>query len=896
MHCANTLIQQAADYSRYFKRQLDARDWLGERVAASLENPLTRATMESFLAEAPVDDNTLGPRLRQLRAWVYAHVMVRDLAGLAPLSEVTSAMTLLAEVAIATAQRILTAQLAQRHGMPCDETGNPQDMVVVGMGKLGGGELNVSSDIDLIFLYPERSNGTAVDTDGARPVSAFDFHTKLGRLLIPALAENTDQGYVFRVDMRLRPNGESGPLAVSFDALENYFIAQGREWERYAWIKARPLTGGEHAQLETIVRPFVYRKYLDFGAINAMRSLHAQIRREVARREMADNIKLGPGGIREIEFIAQVFQLIRGGRDAGLQIRPTLQVLDALAARGLMPQETVQRLCDAYNFLRRLEHRLQYLDDAQTHMLPASSEDRAKIAQAMGFADYDALRAELDQHRAHVSVHFDEAFSDPSASSHELETVWSGSVDATITRERLESLKFRDPEQLAQRMQTFRQSSRYRAMSDDGRRRLTALAPRLLELCAQRHNPDETALRVLTLLEAICRRAAYLALLQQYPHTLARVVELASSSSWAADYLTRHPLLLDELLDSRELGEVTDWTKFTAELGMQLDQLGDDTERQMDVMREAHHAQVFRLLNQDLAGLLTVEKLSDHLSALADVMLAETLRQCWKKVPKKHAAEHRFIIVGYGKLGGKELGYASDLDIVFLYDDPDPEAQPIYSRLAQRINTWLSSHTPAGQLFETDLRLRPNGDSGLLVSSLEGFDEYERKSAWVWEHQALTRARHCAGHAKTGARFEQLRHELLCQPRNVSALRSDVLAMRKKMYSAHANKGEGFQLKHDLGGLIDVEFVIQYLVLAHASQWPELAANTGNIALLKLAGNVGLLPADVAHDAADAYRELRHAQHALRLNDQDSRTFDESLSQARKAVVRLWQSVFESLP
>ncbi|MGC3961828.1 MAG: bifunctional [glutamate--ammonia ligase]-adenylyl-L-tyrosine phosphorylase/[glutamate--ammonia-ligase] adenylyltransferase [Rhodocyclaceae bacterium] len=889
MPAFDELLHQTAAYSRFFASQLIAHPWLGERIGGCLDRPLSKGDMLAFLDEqGALTEETLGPRLRHLRSWVYGHLMVRDLAGLAPLAEVTSAMTMLADVAVTTAQRVIATRLSERFGLPRRADGGEQEMVVIGMGKLGGGELNVSSDIDLIFAYPED-----VDTDGDRSIGAFEFYTKLGRGLINALAERTADGFVFRVDMRLRPNGDSGPLVASFDMLENYFITQGREWERYAWIKARPMTGGADEELLSIARPFVFRKYLDYGAINAMRALHAQIRQEVARREMADNIKLGPGGIREIEFMAQVFQLIRGGRDRELQQRPTLKVLSLLPERGLMPETTVQELAEAYEFLRRLEHRIQYMDDAQTHMLPSSSEDRERLAHSMGFADYAALDVVLEAHRARVAAHFEAVFSDPAAGEHELDEAWSGAGDTEPTCAVLERLNYSDASELAQRLQGFRQSPRFRAMSDDSRQRLASLMPRVLELCARQPNAHDTLTRMLDLLEAICRRAAYLALLQQYPMTLQRVIELTSASSWAARFLTRHPLLLDELLDARELGMVPDWQAFAQDLRARLDEHGDDVEQQMDLMREAHHAQVFRLLNQDIAGQLTVEKLSDHLSALADVVLEETLHVCWRHLAKRHRDAPSFIVVGYGKLGGKELGYASDLDIVFLHDDPHPDAQATYARLAQRINTWLSSQTPAGLLFETDLRLRPNGDSGLLVSSMEAFEKYQRESAWVWEHQALTRARFCAGKPELGTAFERMRGELLSQPRDMPKLREEVLAMRKKMRDAFANKGEGFELKHDAGGLIDVEFVVQFLVLAYASQWPELLGNIGNIALLRLAANVGLIPADTAHNAADAYRDLRRAQHALRLNEKKSRIFDDSMETQRAAVNALWRCVFE---
>ncbi|MBS1209101.1 MAG: bifunctional glutamine synthetase adenylyltransferase/deadenyltransferase [Proteobacteria bacterium] len=880
------LIARAAAHSRYLQRLLTARPWLTERLLASCMQALTRSDLEAFLAESPLDENTLAPRLRALKAWVAAQVMVRDLAGLAPLQEVTGAMTMLAEIAVSTAQRVLTAQLASRYGLPRNAAGEVQELIVIGMGKLGGGELNVSSDIDLIFAYPEDG-----DTDGARSLSNFEFFTRLGRQLIGAISEPTGDGYVFRVDMRLRPNGDSGPLVACFEMFENYFITQGREWERYAWIKARPLTGSRHDELKAIARPFIFRKYLDFGAINAMRELHAQIRREVARRDMVSNIKLGPGGIREIEFIAQVFQLIRGGGDHGLQIRPTLKVLQALVHRGQLSAETVQELASAYDFLRRLEHRIQYLDDAQTHSLPDSAEDMLRLAQAMNFADIPALHAALDAHRQRVGHHFDEVFADPVAQEHRLEPVWQGACEAGPTGECLGELGYRKPQESSTRLEAFRNSARLRSMGDEARNRLDALMPRILELAALRPNPDESLARMIALLEAICRRSAYLALLQQYPQALARVVELVSASSWAASFVTHHPLLLDEFLDNRLLTEEPDWATFASELAAAMDRLGDDVERQMDVMREAHHAQVFRLLNQDLAGGLTVERLSDHLSAAADAILEETLRLNWRRA-RHHAPEHRFAILGYGKLGGKELGYASDLDLVFIHDDPDPECQMVYARLGQRINTWLDSRTAAGHLFETDMRLRPNGESGLIVVSLEGFEQYQRHDAWVWEHQALTRARFCAGNREVGEKFERLRTALLSESRDIEILRTQVLAMRQKMRDAFADKGEGFELKHDAGGLIDVEFIVQFLVLAHAHAHPELTENKGNIALLGRAAAAGLITPELATGSANAYRAMRHAQHGLRLNQHKSRVFDGSLEAERKPVQALWRQVF----
>lgn len=883
----NESIQYASRLSRFLARMLASRPGLAQRLEASVGAPLGREEMVHFVEEAGPTGDTLGAILRRLRAWVLSHLVVRDLNGQASLAEVTETMSALADVAVQQAHDIIRAGLVARHGEPLGTGGWVQEFMVIGMGKLGGRELNVSSDIDLIFVYPEDG-----DTGGARVISNFEFFEKLGKQLIKALADMTGDGQVFRVDMRLRPNGDSGPLVCSFDMLENYFITQGREWERYAWIKARVMNGERFRELEDLSRPFVFRKYLDFGAINAMRELHAQIRREVARRDMAHNIKLGPGGIREIEFIAQVFQLIRGGRDRALQIKPTLRVLQLLGERGLLEPATVAELSAAYDFLRRLEHRLQYLDDAQTHNLPESAEDQARIAEAMGFPDYPGLLAVLAGHRERVSRHFENVFANPANDGHPLDDLWAGAEDVDPSTASLARLGYATPEQLARRLAGIRTSPRYTQLPANIRTRLDALIPRLIEASCNTPNADTTLARGLDLLEMVSRRGAYLALLQQYPQALTKVVALISASAWAAQYLNRHPILMDELLAPRQMEATPDWNVFRADLAQALVELEPDMERQMDLMRERHHTQVFRLLSRDLAGDLTMEALADQLSALADTMLDLTIPMCWGKMKNKHRETPRFAVIAYGKLGGKELSYASDLDIVFLYDDAAPEAPERYARLAQRMNTWISSQTAAGALFETDLRLRPNGDSGLLVSSLEAFRRYQLESAWVWEHQALTRARFAAGDAALGQRFEAVRQEVLTQQRDLPKLREEVKTMRQKMMEAHGGKPPLFDLKHDRGGLIDVEFLVQYLVLGHAHAHPELTANSGNIALLRLAGQLGLVDVRQAERCADAYREMRRLQHRQRLNDLPSRVPEDLVADLRTPATTLWQETF----
>ena len=887
--------QAAVHHSRYLANMLQAHPELIPELLATWEQPFTEAMLQAPLRREFANDDAVKTTLRRLRHRAMAHLVLRDLCGLAPLSEIVECMTQLADVTTNFALEHYHRQLVTTYGEPLDKAGHPQRLMIIGMGKLGGRELNVSSDVDYIFIYPEDG-----DTVGPKSIENFDFFTRLGKRIIGALGDLTADGQVFRVDMRLRPNGDSGPLVCSLDALENYFITQGREWERYAWIKGRTMNAGSNLQerwvtaMQKVARPFVFRKYLDFGAINAMRDLHAQISREVARKDMADHVKLGPGGIREIEFMAQVFQLIRGGRDPALQIRPTLSVLKLLVDRKLIPAETEQELREAYVFLRRLEHRLQYVEDKQTHMLPIDADNRQTIAVSMEFPDWPAMLAVLDQHRDKVSRHFGAIFSDPEAGDHPLTGLWQGQLDEDTAIESFGNLGYRQPKEAIARLAELRASSRYLQLPATNRARLDAVGPRLIEAAGATPAPDTTLTRGLSFLEGIARRGSYLALLQQYPMALRRVADMMCASNWAADYLNRHPLLLDELLDPRLYEIATDWTGFREILRDNLAQHADDTEREMDILREMHHGQVFRLLAQDLAGLQTIERLSDHLTELADTIVQETLPLVWTKIRNRHRETPKFAVIGYGKMGGKELGYASDLDLVYLYDDDDQDAPENYTRLGQRLNSWLSSQTPAGILFETDLRLRPNGDSGLLAVSVESFRDYELKNAWTWEHQALTRARFCAGDPDVGRRFEEIRCEILRLPRELAKLKEEVVAMRHKMYDAHALKSETeFALKHDAGGIIDVEFIVQYLVLGYAHQHASLTGNLGNIALLRMAGELGLIDPQQAEAVGNAYREYRRLQHAKRLSAFPKAPIPrEGIEQHVAAVNDLWKAVF----
>ena len=915
---------QSSHLSRFASRWLAADPGRAEQLAAFARLSPAERDLAQVLQTETARGLSVTRAMRRLRNLLMVTLTERDLAGLADLNEVVTSMSQFADFAIRTLLTHLHAELQAQFGTPIgEESGTAQEMIVLGMGKLGGGELNVSSDIDLIFTYAEDGE-TRHDaaTPGSKTLSNHEYFVRLGKKLIAALAEITEDGFCFRVDMALRPNGGSGPLAAGFNMLEEYLIVQGREWERYAWVKARAITGrdADIAALDAIVRPFVYRRYLDFGVIDAIRNMHAQIRAEVTRQERlhpdrSNNVKLGRGGIREIEFLAQVFQLIRGGRDAALRERSTRHTLRLLAGRDLLSQQVVEQLLASYTFLRNLEHRLQYLDDAQTHTLPANPQDRELVAQMMGLPDSTALLEQLETHRQFVAAQFDEIFSDKSTERRRSERKDSGdsasaqAIPATRldpnaldndNREamvsHLSGLGFDDAASCAQRLFATWQSPRLQSLPEASRSRLVSLInhalPQVAALSSSANGKQKTLGLLLDFLETIARRSAYLSLLTEFPQALHRVIRMISSSNWAAKFLNQHPLVLDELLDDRLTSSVPNWQELDQDLALQLGQAAGDTERQMDILREVHHSQLFRLLAQDLAGSLTVEHLADHLSALADAIVRATVPAAWHTLAARHCEVPKFAVIAYGKLGGKELGYVSDLDVIFLFDDDHPDAQGLYAKLAQRFITWMTTHTAAGMLFDIDTALRPDGASGMLVSSVAAFERYQGSSAWVWEHQALSRARFCAGDAAIGERFEQIRDTVLRKERDEAALKKDVIAMRKKMSSAYANRSKLFDLKHDAGGMIDIEFIVQYLVLRHAHAYPQLCANIGNIGLLKLCGELQLIDAHLGEQVANAYRLMRKLQHQCRLQGMDkARVALEQVEPAVAHVQDLWLGV-----
>lgn len=925
------LINQVSEHSFFVKRSLmgakpladeaEREAWLAQLASA----PYTRDRMEAFLGEPDLE--TIDDRLRFLRREVMLTLIARDTTGVADYAEVVETMSDLAEVALQKVIAVHARQLARRHGVPMSPLGVPQDLMVVGMGKLGGRELNVSSDIDLIFVFDEQGQCQATDEfpSPRKPISNFEFFEKLAKKIIPALSDLSGAGFVFRVDMRLRPNGDSGPIVISSDMLEEYLYVQGREWERFAWLKGRVVSSpvfASNTQYETqkknlaaIVRPFVFRKYVDFNAISALSDLHKLIRAETVRREAGRdrgiNVKLGRGGIREIEFITQTFQVIRGGRDPQLRGKKTLDMLPLLAQVGAIKEEQAERLCEHYIFLRNLEHAIQYVDDQQTHRLPNTEEQRAPIAAMMGM-DINEMVEKLEAVRDYVAETFDSIFQVQADEAEEDDWPqgWLQGFDSAfdplvaIFTEK----GFTEPQQAVHRVMALMSSKMLAAQSASARSKMAQLVKRVFELATTHDDQivgvgvDQVFLRFLNLLDVIAGRSTYVSLLCQYPAVTERVARFLATSAWAAEFLTRHPIILDELVDERSIvidnDTVVDWSGWKDDVWKALQAVDGDQESQMNIIRDSHHGAVFRLLVADLEGRLTVERLADQLSALADAVIEIVITLAWQTIGSRHRDVPKFAVVAYGKLGGKELGYSSDLDLIYLFDDEDMSASKNYTRLVRRMMSWLTVQTSSGILFDVDLRLRPNGENGLVVSSLDMFKRYQRNEdgtgAWPWEHQALTRARFCAGDREIGEAFERERAEILCLPRIKEEVFTNVVDMRQKMLEGHGNPTRLFDLKHDRGGMVDVEFAVQALVLAYSHEHPELINNFGNIRLLSMAADAGLIEPVVAERAAAAYRRYRAIQRTIRLERGDipARVDFAMVADEIAAVKALWVAIF----
>lgn len=854
-----------------------------------------------------------GAALRILRQLVLERLLTLDCDAGAPLSQITQGMTALADFALDAACTHTLASLDEAHGMPMTEQGQRAQLWIVGMGKLGARELNVSSDVDLIYVY-DQDGETAGSVNGRGRISNHEYFAKAVRAIFGLIGDTTEHGFVFRLDLALRPNGNSGPPAVSLGALEEYFHVQGREWERFAWLKSRvvapraALAHGPVSALRGVVLPFVFRRYLDYNVFDSLRILHRQIREHAARRsaghpERSNDVKLSRGGIREIEFTVQLLQVVRGGQFPELRTRPTLSALQRLVRAGLMPENTAQALAQAYVFLRRVEHRIQYLDDQQTHILPTPDGDLDWIARTMGFPDAGSFLAQLDVHRELVAHEFDTLLGSPA------DTDCKGCNNANgaersgmgVATPDFEALLAQLPPLLRDRIESWREHPRVLALRDESRARLIRLVARTAQWLKEGRASEDAALRLADWMEPLLRRESYLAMLLERPSVHERLLDLLGAARWPARYLMQHPGVIDELASASLLTDRFVASEFESDLDQRRQALEasgeDDEEALLNLLRRAHHAEVFRTLARDIEGALTVEHVADDLSALADSVLRVSTRWCWSRLKKKHRDVPQFGIIGYGKLGGKELGYGSDQDIVFVFEDEDEQAPEIYANLVRKLINWLTVKTGEGDLYEIDTALRPNGNSGLLITTFDAYANYQQQrgsnTAWTWEHQAMTRARFVLGDETLRARFDAVRHSVICSPREPQALRQEIMAMREKVRAAHPEHGGRFDVKHSEGGMVDVEFAVQYLVLSQAASHPGLVANAGNIALLHVAEQCGLLPPGVGHAAGDAYRELRRVQHRARLNEEPTQVAMNELLAQRQAVLALWAAVFE---
>ncbi len=862
------------------------------------------------------DEPTLMRELRLFRRHMLTRIAWMQALATSSTEDSLKQLSVLAELLIVAARDWLWQACCREFGTPVNAQGEPQPLLILGMGKLGGGELNFSSDIDLIFTWPE--NGTT--QGGRRELDNAQFFTRLGQRLIKVLDQPTVEGFVYRVDMRLRPFGDSGPLVLSFAALEDYYQEQGRDWERYAMVKVRVMGDRDDhwsQELQQTLRPFVYRRYIDFSVIQSLRNMKSMIAREVRRRGLKDNIKLGAGGIREIEFIVQVFQLIRGGRERALQRRALLPTLQTLGELGLLPAGQVEQLHQAWQFLRRLENLLQSINDEQTQTLPVDPLNQARLAWAMGVPDWSVLQQQLEQHMSAVRAIFDELIGDdtPEADSSkevgEYGVLWQDRLEETELAPLVPHLPAGATAALLKAINTFRQDTDKRTIGPRGRQALDQLMPRLLAEVCPRADAAVTLERLTPLLLGVVTRSTYLELLTEYPGALKHLIRLCAASPMVASQLARYPLLLDELLDPATLYQPTATDAYRDELRQYLLRIPEeDEEQQLEALRQFKQAQLLRIAAADIAETLPVMKVSDHLTWLAEAIIEQVVMQAWQMMTQRYGRPSHlqddggrgFAVTGYGKLGGWELGYSSDLDLVFLHDCPveavtlgerSIDGRQFYLRLAQRIMHLFSTRTSSGILYEVDARLRPSGAAGMLVSTLDAFDDYQRQEAWTWEHQALVRARIVFGDPALSQRFNAIRRGILCLPREPAALQKEVRDMREKMYSHLAGKNkERWDIKADRGGITDIEFITQYLVLRHAAALPALTRWSDNVRILELMASHGLMEEEEARALTSAYITLRDALHHLALEAMPGHVLPETFSHEKAVVQASWQRWF----
>ena len=865
------------------------------------------------------EDLTLEKTLRLFRTREMVRIAWRDLTGLSDLVETMSDLSALADTCIDHTLSILYDWQCAEFGIPTGSDKLPLRLIVIGMGKLGGHELNFSSDVDLIFTFAEQGK----TKQGPKSISNEEFFLQLCRKFIRIIGKVTSDGFVFRVDTRLRPFGENGPLCMSFDAMEQYYQQQGREWERYAWIKARIVAGDKEAgeKLLKKLKPFIYRRYLDYGVFGSLRDMKKKISLEVKRKKMRENIKLGSGGIREIEFFGQIFQLIRGGVVPALQERRIVKVLKILAEESYFPQNVCDELLQAYEFLRKTEHRLQEFYDQQTHKLPTEQIDRERLAVSMGFDSYEIFSGHLGKHRKNVHAHFmalletGDLKEKEERASDELGNIWLGLTDDEYSAQTLLKAGYRNPDDVIRLLNHLRNDLSTRALSAEGRRRLDNLVPLILKEISTVEQPDITLNRVVDLVKTIERRTCYLALLIENPSALTHLVKLSCASPLITSLLAGHPVLLDELLDTRTLYVPPQKDDLNAELKKKLEQINThELEYYIEQLCIFKQANTLRVAAADVSGSLPLMRVSDHLSYIAETVLSAVVDLAWNHLVEKHGTptcfldgqecDRGFVVIAYGKLGGIELGYASDLDLVFLHAGTGGQTTgglqridnaQFFARLGQRVVHILAAHTRAGNLYEIDMRLRPSGSSGVLVSQIEAFSKYQHKNAWTWEHQALARARAICGDTHLIEHFNNVRKEVLLIPRDKTRLQSEVSDMRERMRQEHLKPMSGiFDIKQGRGGMVDIEFLVQYLILLNSNKYPELLKFTDNVRQLQSLTETKIIGQYTAYLLRHAYLIFRAVAHRFSLQEKHAEVPEDKFYRLQEKIIKIWKVCMEN--
>jgi len=850
--------------------------------------------------------------LRQFRTREMVRIAWRDLAGWSELGETLQELSWLADACIQFALDFLYTQACAKRGTPLSADGIPMNIVVLGMGKLGAFELNYSSDIDLIFAYLHDG-----ELNDRKQTSYGEFFSQLCRSLVKVLDAVTVDGFVFRTDIRLRPFGDSGAVIMTFDGMEHYYQTQAREWERYAMIKARQVAGDFYhgGQLMAMLKPFVYRRYLDYGAFEELRSLKQQINQELRRKDRLDNVKLGRGGIREIEFIGQAFQLIRGGREPRLQQRGILDILQALAELDLLPTEDAQQLQQSYCFLRRIENHIQQYQDKQTHDLPKSPEVQHRLAYSLGFSDWEQCVAALNQVREQVHAVFEQVFSLSAQEKQpdESDFIWQAKADEHELITQLAKRQFSEPALVLKQLVDFKNSHPIKRLTTKGAAILEKLMPALIDAMQLVENPDATFKRLLDLFEAVAGRNVYLALLTENQDALTQLVKLSAASAWVCDYLSRYPVLFDELLDSRSLYEPLKKQALVEQLTQHLQKIDcQDEEQLMIALRQFKQLNVLRIAAADIMGAIPLMVVSDYLTYLAETLVEYVVDYAWRVLTTKHGypraatdTAQGFAVLGFGKMGGIELGYGSDLDMVFLYEAEDGNAltngdKPIscvqfYGRLGQKIRHIFDTKMLSGVLYEIDLRLRPSGNSGLLVSHIKSYEAYLRNEAWTWEHQALVRGRFIAGDKALKTEYETIRHRILTLPREREDLKNQVRQMREKMREALAKEQDGlFDIKQSKGGIADIKFMVQFAILDQSATYPDLTTYTDNVRLIEGLAQHHFLSTEQAKQLKTIYCHYRDYGHSQVLQDNKVLAAEQDFAPQRAFVEQLWTELMLS--